>query len=340
MAGERIFTRDFILDMFLTLFCSLNYFALLINIVDFSDDVFHATSAESGFAVGIYVIGGLLARLFIGKYVELVGRKRMLIIGVVFAVLMSAAYFAVSSIEMLYVVRFLHGMSYGISSTCTGDIVSKLVPPSRRGEGLGYYGLAFTASSAIGPLLGMKLGATGNWDLVFGVGVMLYVFALVCAVVIHVPEEELTEEQVKQARSFDVKNLLQVSALPLAITSMVFYFSYSGVLSFMSSYSAEIDLVEAATYFFVIFSVATLISRLTTGRIYDSKGANIVMIPAFVSFFGGMVVFSQTSNPYIFLGSAFFMGYGVSIVFSICQAIVVAESPAHRYGVTTSTSLR
>ena len=337
MATERIFTRDFMLDMFLTLFCSLNYFALLINIVDFSDDVFHASSAESGFAVGIYVIGGLLARLFIGKYVELVGRKRMLIIGVVFAVLMSAAYFAVSSIEVLYVVRFLHGMSYGITSTCTGDIVSKLLPPSRRGEGLGYYGLAFTASSAVGPLLGMKMGATGNWDLVFGVGVLLYVLALVCAVFIHVPEEDLTEEQVKQARSFDLNNLLQVSALPLAVTAMVFYFSYSGVLSFMSSYSAEIGLTEAATYFFVIFSVATLISRLTTGRIYDSRGANIVMIPAFVSVFGGMVVFSQTSNPYGFLGSAFFMGYGVSIVFSICQAIVVAESPAHRYGVTTST---
>lgn len=110
MQRSAIFTRDFFLDAAISLFCSLNYFALLINIVGYSTDTFGATPGEAGLAAGIYVIGGLFARIFIGKYVELVGRKRMLILGVSFALIMSVSYFWVSSLIILYIVRFLHGV--------------------------------------------------------------------------------------------------------------------------------------------------------------------------------------------------------------------------------------
>ena len=335
--GDRIFTRDFCLDALISAFCSLNYFCLLINIVGFATSTFGATSAESGLAAGIYVIGGLVARLLLGKYIELVGRRRMLMIGIAFALVMSATYFLVSSLAMLYVVRFLHGMSYGLTSTATGDIVARLVPASRRGEGLGYFYLSITASSAVGPLLGMSLGATGHYDAVFAVGLAMYSLALLCALFIRVPEETLTPEQAAKARGFDLRNLLQLSAIPLAATCMVFYLSYSGVVSFISSYAEEVDMVTAATYLFLAVSAGTFISRLTTGRIFDARGPDVVMFPGFLIFMLGMLVFSRTSSDALFLCAGFAMGYGVSIIYSVCQAIVVSRSPPHRYGVTTST---
>lgn len=337
MKQERIFTRDFLLDAIISLCCSLNYFTLLINITGFASFEFGADPAAGGTAAGIYVIGGLLSRVLIGKYVELVGRKKMLICGLALAVVMSASYFFVSSMAMLYVVRFIHGMSYGLSSTCTSDIVAKLVPPSRRGEGLGYFFLGTTIAMAIGPILGMNLGYSQNYDAVFTVGLVMYSVSLILALVLHVPEEQLTEEQKAEARSFNIHNLFQWSAVPLAATVMVFYFSYSGVLSFISEYAADIDMVDAATYFYLAVAAGTLISRFFAGRIYDAKGPNIVMIPAFVCFIVGMIIFSQTSSEALFLGAGFIIGFGISIVFSICQSIVVSRSPPRRYGVTTST---
>ena len=334
---ERIFTRDFTIDAVISLCCSLNYFTLLINITGYASFAFGADPAAGGTAAGIYVIGGLLSRVLIGKYVELVGRKKMLIAGLLLAVVMSASYFFVTSMAMLYVVRFIHGMSYGLSSTCTSDIVAKLVPPSRRGEGLGYFFLGTTIACAIGPLLGMSLGQAHNYDGVFTVGLVMYSISLILALFIRVPEEDLTEEQKAEARSFSVHNLFQWSAVPLAVTVMVFYFSYSGVLSFISEYAEEIDMVEAATYFYLAVAAGTLISRIFAGRIYDSRGPNIVMIPAFVCFIVGMVVFAEAPNEVLFLGAGFIIGFAISIVFSICQSIVVARSPPRRYGVTTST---
>ena len=337
MKGERIFTRDFTLDMMISLCCSLNYFTLLINITGFAAFRFGSDTAIGGTAGGIYVIGGLLSRIVAGKYIEMVGRKKMLLIGLSFALVMSTTYFFVSSIAMLMAIRFLHGMSYGISSTCTSDIVAKLLPQSRRGEGLGYFFLSITIACAIGPLLGMTLGSSQNYDAVFFVGLVMYSLALVMALILRVPEETLTEEQIREAKSFTLNSMFQRSALPLALTVMVFYFSYSGVLAFIASYSEEIGLVETATYFYLSVAAGTLLSRIYAGRIYDEKGPNKVIIPAYVGFIVGMTIFATTSDSLLFLFSGFIIGIGVSIVFSICQSIVVSRTPPRRYGVTTST---
>ena len=337
MAGGRIFTRDFLLDAVVSFCCSLNYFVLLINITGFASYEFGADTAAGGLAAGIYVIGGLISRVFIGKYVELVGRKRMLIAGLALALVMSASYFLVSSMAVLCVVRFLHGMAYGLSSTCTSDIVAKLLPQSRRGEGMGYFALSITFACALGPLLGMTLGASKDYSAVFSVGVAMYAVALVLALFIRVPEEELSEEQAAEARSFRPSSLFQRSALPLGLVVMVFYFSYSGVLSFISEYSEEVGMVEAATYFYVAVAAGTFLSRISSGRIYDARGPNSVMVPAYAVFVVGMLLFATTSNTALFLTAGFLMGIGVSIVFSTCQAIVVSRSPPRRYGVTTST---
>ncbi|MDO5853337.1 MAG: MFS transporter [Thermoplasmata archaeon] len=337
MAGERIFTRDFTLDTIISFCCSLNYFTLLINITGFASLEFGADPAAGGTAAGIYVIGGLISRVLIGKYVELIGRKKLLIAGLALALVMSASYFLVTSMLMLYAVRFVHGMAYGLSSTCTSDIVAKLVPPGRRGEGLGYFFLSITFACAIGPLLGMTLGASEDYDAVFTVGLVMYTIALLLALAIRVPEETLTEEQAAEARSFRPSSLFQRSALPLAMTVMVFYFAYSGVLSFISDYAEEIGMVEAATYFYLAVAAGTLVSRIYAGRIYDAKGPNAVMLPAYLGFMVGMAIFATTSSAALFLASGFVIGIGVSIVFSICQSIVVSKSPPRRYGVTTST---
>ncbi len=315
--------------------CSLNYFAILINITAYAMSSFGCSEAEAGLSAGMYVIGGLFSRLFLGKYVELVGRKRMLIISELFALGISFLYFFVTSMPMLYAVRFLHGVGYGIAVTCTADIIARILPRERLGEGMGYYALSITLSTAIGPYLGLMLAP--NYESVFTIGIVMYSIAVVCALLIHVPEETLTEEQRAEAKGFGLGNVLQLSAVPLGITAMVFFFSYSGVLSFIDPYSEEIGMTEAAAYFYLMVSAGTLISRLTTGRIFDTKGPNGIITLGILLFAAGMFTFSQAEIPWVFLATGFLMGYGMSIAYAVCQASAISKSPPHRLGVTTST---
>ncbi len=335
--SERIFTRNFTLDMVVSFCCSLNYFVLLINIVGFSTSQLGVTSAEAGLAAGLYVIGGLISRLLFGKYIEIVGRKKMLVIFIALTLLMSFAYFGVTNIILLYIIRFAHGTLYGMASTCTSDIAAKLIPPSRRGEGLGYFYLSVTLSMAIGPFIGLELGRLGDYNLVFSVGVVMYTIALAASLLLHVKDETYTEEQRAVASKFTLKGLIHVPAIPYGIVAMIFYFSYSGVLSFIATYSEEVDLIEASTFFYLAVSLGTLISRFTTGKIYDARGPNIIIIPGYIAFFLAMLAFSMASEAALFLVSGFFMGFGISIIYAICQAIVVDKSTPKEYGVATST---
>ena len=284
--SDTLFTRDFLLVAAITLCSSLNYFTILINITAFAISSFGATTAQAGASAGLYVIGGLASRLLLGKYVEFVGRKRMLIMALFGALFMSFTYFIVSSLFMLFVIRLLHGITYGVASTCTSDIIAKIVPPSRRGEGLGYYALSITISTAVGPLLGMTLSP--DYTLVFMVGVVMYSLALLFAFIVRVPEETLTAEQVKEAKSFSIENMLQLSALPLAMVTMVFFLAYSGVLSFISAYAEDIDMVRTASFFYIAVSAGTLLSRLTTGKIFDTRGPNGIITLGYVMFIIGM----------------------------------------------------
>ena len=337
MAKEPVFTRDFIINMAITMCCSLNYFTLLINIVGFATVTYGATSTEAGLAAGLYVLGGLVSRFFLGKYIELVGRKKMLVITMSLSALMSCTYFFASSLELLYLIRLMHGMLYGIGSSCGTDIAAKLIPASRRGEGIGYHFMSITVAMAVGPLLGMYLGDIGDYNGVFLVGLVMYTVAALLALVLRVPEEELTEKQRKEAKSFAFGNLVEKSAIPLGLTCMVFYFGYSGVLAFIVEYTVGTAMEEAAMFFYLSVAAGTFVSRITTGRIYDMHGPNVILIPGYLAFLVGMLLFATTDSPEVFLASGFVVGYGISIIFAVCQTIVVSKSPAHRYGVTTST---
>ena len=333
--GSGIFTRDFCLDFIISACCSLNFFVLLINITAFSVSSFGCSEAAAGLGAGMYVIGGMFSRLFLGKYVELFGRKRMLIISQCFALGVSFLYFTIDSMAELYIVRFVHGMVYGIAVTCSGDIIARILPKEKLGEGLGYFFLSITLATALGPYIGLMLSP--DYDKVFSVGIVMYSVSVICALLIHVPEETLTEEQKAEARGFHPENVLQLSAVPLGIVSMVFFLGYSGLLSFIDTYSESIGMLEAATYFYLLVSLGTLVSRLTTGRIFDTRGPNGIITLGIVLFIIGMAVFSRTDIPAVFMLTGFFMGYGMSITYAICQASALSASPPHRYGVTTST---
>lgn len=337
---DRIFTRNFLLLMGMNFCGGLNYFVLVVSIAGFSMDFFGANEFEAGVAVGIYVIGGLISRFVFGKYIELFGRKRMMRITLALALLMSCMYSFVNSeygnIWMLYVVRFFHGMMYGLSYACITSSVSKVLPPHKRGEGMGYYFLSTTIAMCIGPLLGLLFSGKDSYTFIFTIGIFLYAISFTLSLFVDVEEEKLNEKQIAEAKSFEVKNIVEKSALPIAIACFVLFLGFSVINSFMSKYTTEKGFRDMATYFFLVVAAGTVISRLN-GKQYDVKGSNILLIPGFISYTLGMVVYALTDNVVLFFASGFFIGFGYSIIFTVCQTIVLSRVETSRYGVTSST---
>jgi len=119
--------------------------------------------------------------------------------------------------------------------------------------------------------------------------------------------------------------------------ALIIGFSYSGVMTFLSFYAESINLVSAASYFFLVYAIVIIISRPFTGKLMDTKGANIIVYPCIVLFAIGMLLFSQASAGWMLLLAAAFIGIGYGNFNSVAQTIAVKVTEPHRFGLATAT---
>ena len=337
MDKPRLLTKNFLIAAFVNFFAALNYYLLMVSISAFSVDRLHSSHSRAGLASGMFMIAALFGRLYSGKRIERFGQKRTLRVALISGLALTLLYFKVNGMTSLLVIRFLHGASFGIASTAAGTIVANVIPRKRCGEGLGYYMLSVTLALAAGPFLGIFINRHGGYGIIFLVCTIFATLSLAASLFLSSPEIELTREELKATRDFNLGSLFELKAVPISIICGVVIFCYSSILAFLASYSKEIHLVEAASLLFVVYAVVVLVSRPVVGRIFDSRGENVVMYPAIVIFALGLAVLSQSHHGYAILAAGALIGLGAGAVQSATQAIAVKSTPPQRMGLANAT---
>lgn len=337
METEKLWTKDFMIVFGVNFFLFLCFYLLMVVIPTFAKEEFHASTAMAGFASSIFVLGALIGRLFGGSLIERVGRKRLLFTGLVSFLLFTGLYFMINSMAVLLIVRLLHGMAFALASTATGTIAASLIPRSRHGEGIGYYGVSIIIATAVGPFLGLMISEHATIAVNFIVCGLIALVTLISALWMKVPQLTLTAEQQQEMKGFKLSNFIELKALPISTISLVMAFGYSSVLSYLTFYAEELNLMEAASFFFIVYAVLVIASRPMTGRLFDKKGPNIVIYPAIVSYIIGMLILSQVHSSGLLLVSAVFIGLGYGTLQSSTQALAIKLTPHHRIALATST---
>ncbi|MFL6517515.1 MAG: MFS transporter, partial [Bacillus sp. (in: firmicutes)] len=201
---------------------------------------------------------------------------------------------------------------------------------------IGYFSMSATLATAIGPFIGLYMTQHTDFQNIFIFSLVLGVISLVTAFFVDVPQFEESARQ-EDTKGFKLSNYIEPKALPIAVITLVVAFCYSSVLSFINFYAIEIDLVSTASFFFLVYSVAVLLSRPITGRLMDLKGANYIMYPGFISLAAGLFLLSLTSASITLLISGVLIGLGFGNMQSSTQAVAVKVTPPHRMGLATST---
>ena len=335
-SSTRLWTKDFVIVSSINFFITLIFYLLMVTLAIYAVNELDASTSEAGLISGIFIIGTLIGRLFIGRFIDSIGRKKTLFIGLIFFTLTTLLYFVDLGIGFLLVNRLIHGMAMGMASTATGTIVAQIIPPTRKGEGIGYYSMSATLATAIGPFIGLFMAQHTSFQIIFSFCLALGVISLITAFFLYVPALKVTAK-VTESKGFKLSNFIEPKALPISIITLLLAFCYSSVLSFISFYAIEIDLVNTASFFFVVYAVAVLISRPFSGPLMDRKGSNFIMYPAFIIFGVGLLLLSMTTNSFTLLAAGFLIGLGFGNMQSSSQAIAVKLTPPHRMGMATST---
>lgn len=333
----KLWTRDFIILSAANFFVGLTLFLLMTNMAVYAIEEFHASQSMAGLASSIFIIGALVFRLLAGKNLERIGRKRMLFGGLLLFLLATLVYFVVGNLNLLLLVRFIHGAAFGVTATTMATAVMDTIPRVRLGEGTSYFSMSGTLGAAIGPFLGVFISLHAGFTIAFAVCTFFSVISIIISLFARIPEAKLNKEQLAAMQGFKWKNFFEVKAVPISIIIFIMGFSFSGILTFLTAYTKEINLIDAASFFFIVYAVFILISRPFTGRLLDEKGANLVIYPSLIIFALGLVILSQAYHGFTLLLAGAIIGLGYGTIFSCSQAIAVKESPRHRIGLATST---
>ena len=331
-----LWTKDFILTSAVNFFLVFVFYLLMVTIAVYAVQEFDASNSEAGLVTGIFIIGVLTGRIFMGRAIDRIGRKKTMILGLSLFTLTTAFYFLDFGLPFLMSTRFLHGITLGIASTAAGTIIAQIIPMSRKGEGIGYFSLSTTLATAIGPFIGLYMSQNSSFEMIFALCLVLGVFSLFVSWFVTVPPIEVPPNS-DERKGFKISDYVEPKAVPIALITLIAGFCYASVLSFISFYADFRELIEAATFFFLVYSIAILMSRPFTGRLMDVKGANYVMYPAIAIFAVGLLLLSTAQTSFTFLLAGFLIGLGFGNIQSTTQAVAVKLTPSHRMGLATST---
>ncbi|TMU84441.1 MFS transporter [Bacillus sp. BHET2] len=334
---STIWTRPFFMALVNNFIIFLVFYSLLTVLPLYVTDELNGTEGEAGLATTIFLLSAIIVRPFSGKIIELLGKKRTLIMSVMLFGVSSFIYFWINDFYLLMGLRFFHGIWFSIGTTVLVAIAAEMIPSHRKGEGLGYFAMSMNLAVVVGPFISLALIQWIPYSSLFMGLALVIVIGFLCSFGIQVTEDDVVEAKVSGRLTF--KDLIEVKAIPIALVGFLTSFAYSGIMSFISVYAKSIHLFESVSLFFVVFAAAMLLSRPYTGRLFDRSGPNSVIYPSLIIFAIGLILLSVTHSVLLLLIAGTLIGLGYGALLPSFQTMSIQVAPKRRTGHATATFL-
>jgi MFS family permease len=298
--NDRLFSRPFFLMCGFTFTVFLSLFQLLptapFRILDLG-----GSTVAAGLFLGLLTYASALSAPFTGALADRFGRRLVLLVSSVAIALFAAAYAFTSSWQVLVCLVFFHGLFWSGLLSASAAYMTGLIPPGRRAEGIGYWGMATVLATAFAPILGLAIYRRGWGALCLSVGSLNVVMAVIAW---RLPES--TAEKAPPGTPFFTRDLVEWRVLALSMSLFLCSFGYGGVTSFVALFTEKSGIVPKGLFLSVLF-IRPFLSRFA-----DRIGPRRLLLPllVLVSLSFGFLAFATTAPRLVFAAVLFGAGFG------------------------------
>ncbi|MDO3412286.1 MFS transporter [Saccharibacillus sp. CPCC 101409] len=319
---------------FSSFFIFINFYILAVTLPAYALEHLNAAKGGIGLVTTVFVIAAVIFRPLTGKWLDEIDRKKLLVFSVSMFAVCSLFYLWVPSYALLLLLRFVHGISFGIAATTTSTVVLDLIPRERKGEGIGYFTLFMSLAMVFGPFVGLSVSERAGFATLFVLIIGFAVLACVCGIVTPIPKRE---RPAHEFGAWNIRRFIEFKAIPVALAGFLVAFAYGAISTFISVYADSLGLKSSASYFFVVFAAVVLLSRPFTGRLFDRRGAHALVYPGIALFAAGLIGLSRADTAALFLLAAAVIGLGYGAIIPSFQTLAIQSAPPHRSGLATGT---
>src|SRR5699024_504434 len=306
-----IWTKSFNINFLTNFLIYLCMYLLIVIIASYTKSEYNASDSVAGLVTGLFIIGSLIGRFATGKYVNKIGPKRILLIGLVFLIFTQLFYFIEGSLALLMFTRLINGIATGITTTATGTIAAYVTPNERKSEGISLFSLSLVIGAAIGPFFGLLLVNTFPIKFLFLICLICGIVSFVISIFVNLQFEldtSNTDAQKVKSKKFNINNYIAKEAIPVAVIMLITGLTYSSILTFLQFFAQEINLVTISSYFFIFYAIASLITRPIAGRLMDQQNENVIAYPAFLFLILTFLTLSITNNGWLLILAGLLLG--------------------------------
>lgn len=288
---------------------------------------------KTGIVLASYAIAILIIRPFSGYMVDIFSRKKILLISFICYVCIFFGYFWATTILIFILIRFLHGITWGLSTVSSSTLAIDLVPTERRAEGIGYYGTFMNVAMAIGPFIAIHIYHEYGFDTLLWYAIGMGVLGIIAVLLIKAPPKPKVE---RQKVSLDRFFLLR--AWPIFLNQLLPCFAWGTIGPFVAQYGKEIEIPNAGIYF-LFWATGIILSRIFAGRLVDKGHIHMVNISAMAIVAVSFFAFSFFHNIYAFCTAGLFIGVGFGMMFPALQTLYINMAENNQRGTANSTYL-
>jgi len=338
-----LWTADFVTVTFINLLIFLSFQMVMPVMPVYVRGPLGGSDVAVGVLSGIFTISAVVARPFVGKLVDTLGRKWILVVGLVIFAIGTFGYGLAATIFALAVFRIIHGLGFAGTSTATSTMAADAVPRERRSEGLGYFGMAGTATGAVAPALGFWLADHYSFNGLFNTSVLFALVALAFIVRLRfrnsAPVKPLvTGDSPPPPRSVatTLKSLIEPAAVPASVMMLIITLTYGALSAFIALFAEQLGMANPGL-FFLVFALSILTSRPVAGTLADRMGVGPIMVPSIILAGLGFGIMWRAASPTILLVGGAVYGLGFGGMVPVLLAVAITQSPDHRRGAATAT---
>ncbi len=275
----------------------------------------------------------LVFRPFSGAASDRFNKKKMMFYSYgVIAICMLMYHFS-DNITLSIIIRVIHGIAFGISSTVSMAFATHFIPVESLAESLGYVTLGNLIGQMFGPNLGSIIADNWGLDASFIVAGIFNIIAI--TIIFFLPYKH----EKKEASKNEKLSLGQFYAVELTIyvVLVALFSSANGILTYYLKPYGTIKGIANITLFYTISSIAMLFFKPISGRIHDKKGIQYVLIPGYIATALSLFLISKADNLPVILAAGLLRALGQGISTPAIQAECVKILGKERSGVAVST---
>jgi MFS family permease len=343
---DKLFTSSYILACVGNFLLFFGFYILLPVLPLYLIETFDLPESAIGIVLACYTLAALFIRPFTAYFADLFDRKPLYLMAYFLFIAVFISYPLVGTVGLFLLMRVLHGLAFGTVTTTGNTLIIDIMPASRRGEGLGYFGMANNLAMAIGPMTGLFIhDVVIGFDMIFYTAILSGGLGFCCASFIKAPKKQLKEsanEHLSLDRFFLLKGMragvcLFFLAIPYGITT-----------TYVALYGREVGIVNGMGVFFSLMAVGLIISRLFSGKLVDrGKLTNIILAGSIIctctfflfSFMPEIERFNHSLVPVTFYLVALSMGLGYGMMFPAYNTLFVNLAANNRRATASSTYL-